>query len=79
MVMTTGPGYLTDYAHTRPEDLHVFPVETFNPVHWKQIQEGGDATWFADGTDWSGTATIAVHHWGHKKDGRTNRIEGWTQ
>lgn len=74
MVETTGPAYLTDVARTRPEDLHVFPTWSFNPVHWKQIAPGGDASGFA-----YPEGTIGVHHWGHKKDGRTNRIEGNTQ
>lgn len=79
MVMTTGPGYLTDFAHAHPGQLHVFPTDTFNPVHWKQIAPGGDASAVADGTDWNGTNTIAVHHWGHKLDGRSNVIETATQ
>lgn len=84
MVETTGPGLLTDVAHKYPELLHVYPVETFNPVHWKQIREGGDASHWADGRDWSGTSTIAVHHWGHKKfttggNLRSNTVETATQ
>lgn len=73
MVETTGPAYLTDFARGR-NDLHVFPTHTFNPVHWKQIAPGGDASGFE-----YPEGTIGVHHWGHKKDGRTNRIEGNTQ
>lgn len=75
MVETTGPAYLTDFARSRP-GLHVFPVETFNPVHWKEIEPGGDA----HGKRSAYLAgTIGVHHWGHRKDGRTNRVEGNTQ
>ena len=76
MVETTGPALLTDYAHAHPEELHVFPVESFNPVHWRQIEAGGDASSFLDHLPES---TIAVHHWGHKKDGRSNRVETATQ
>jgi mannosyltransferase OCH1-like enzyme len=79
MVMTTGPGYLTDFANENPELLRVLPVETFNPVHWKQVERGSDAAYWADGIDWRGTPTIAVHHWGHKLDGRSNVIETATQ
>lgn len=74
MVMSTGPAFLTDFARERPGALHVFPTVTFNPVHWKQIQPGGDATGFE-----YPEGAFGVHHWGHKKDGRTNRIEGNTQ
>lgn len=79
MVETTGPAFLTDYANAHRDQIHVFPVETFNPVHWKQVKQGGDAADWADGTDWSGTGTIAVHHWGHKRDGRSNVVETATQ
>jgi mannosyltransferase OCH1-like enzyme len=74
MVETTGPAYLTDFANWNKGKLYVFPTETFNPIHWKQIPEGGDAS----GREYS-SKTIAVHHWGHKKDKRTNRIEGATR
>lgn len=74
MVMSTGPGFLTEMAHQYPNLLHVFPVETFNPVHWKEIDPGGDAS----GREYP-EGTIAVHHWGHKKDGRSNTIETATQ
>lgn len=73
MVMSTGPAFLTDFAR-RNNKIHVFPVETFNPVHWKDIPAGGDAS----GREYP-PETIAVHHWGHKKDGRTNKIESATQ
>jgi mannosyltransferase OCH1-like enzyme len=73
MVMTTGPGYLTDFAHWYPGQLHVLAKNTFNSVHWSQIEPGGDAFRFSHPEE-----AIAVHHWGHKKDMRTNYIEGAT-
>lgn len=73
MVETTGPAYLTDFARTR-QDLHVFAVEAFNPTHWSQIPFGGDASGFSYPEN-----TIGVHHWGHKKDHRSNVIETATQ
>jgi len=76
MVHTTGPGLLTDMARRLPERIHVFPKETFNPVHWSKISPGGDAKSFRDSLP---PETIGVHHWGHKKDGRTNYIESATQ
>lgn len=75
MVETTGPALLTDCARVRPTEIYVYPVETFNPIHWKQIQPGGDASSWVEGTSWEGTGTIAVHHWGHKKDHRSNHVE----
>lgn len=62
MVMSTGPGFLTDFAQYYRDMLFVFPKQTFNPVHWKEIDPGGDATGMYYPHD-----TIAVHHWGHKK------------
>lgn len=77
MVMTTGPGFLTDFAALNglldKVPFYVFSKDTFNPVHWKQISDGGDASGFEYPEN-----TIAVHHWGHKKDRRTNLIEGNT-
>ena len=78
MVMTTGPGFLTDFAMINQiQDKNpfvVFPKEAFCSVHWKQVEAGGDASGFE-----YPESAIAVHHWGHKKDGRTNLIESATQ
>lgn len=74
MVMTTGPGYLTDFESSHVGELVVFSQHIFNPVHWKQIQPGGDASGFEVPHN-----TVAVHHWGHKKDGRSNLIETATR
>lgn len=76
MVMSTGPGYLTRVYHEHPDRLHVMPRVTFNPVHWKQIRSGGDASEVLGSLP---EETIAVHHWGHRKDGRTNYVETATQ
>jgi mannosyltransferase OCH1-like enzyme len=74
MVMTTGPGFLTDYAARHSDIFHVLSKDTFNSVHWKQIEAGGDASGFQYPEH-----AIAVHHWGHKKDGRSNLIETATR
>lgn len=74
MVMSTGPGFLTDQANLYPGMIHVFSLYTFNPVHWSEIDSGGDAHGKYYPQD-----TIAVHHWGHKKDGRSNVIETATR
>jgi len=73
MVMSTGPGYLTDFARYRG-GLYVFSKDVFNSTHWGEIAPGGDAS----GRPYPEEA-IAVHHWGHKKDQRTNTIESNTQ
>lgn len=81
MVMSTGPGFLTDFYHhafqngsvERPYRFMTFSKEVFNSVHWKEIEPGGDAS----GREYPNIA-VAVHHWGHKRDGRTNLIEGNT-
>lgn len=78
MVETTGPALLTDMATKYPFDIYVYPTETFNPVHWKQIAPGGDASdWISQHNFPEGT--IGVHHWGHKRDGRSNVVETATQ
>lgn len=74
MVKTTGPGLLTDHYRANRNLLHVFPVETFNSVHWGNIAPGGDASGFT----YPDTA-LGVHHWGHKKDHRSNHVETRTQ
>ncbi len=76
MVESTGPAFLTDEVHRYKYDVdfHVFPTHAFNPIHWNQIAQGGDASEFTYPVD-----SIAVHHWGHKKDGRTNLVETATQ
>lgn len=72
MVLTTGPSLLTEQARQHPGLIHVYPVPTFNPIHWSKIVPGGDAHEFIDQLP---PETIAVHHWGHKKDGRSNVVE----
>lgn len=74
MIMSTGPGFLTEFSARMPGFLHVMPKNSFNPVHWKQIATGGDARGFAYPEE-----TIAVHHWGHKKDQRSNLVETATR
>lgn len=83
MVMTTGPGFLTDFIRERYargiHDFYAFPVETFNPVHWKEIAPGEDALDRVPELIETSPNTFAVHHWGHKKDGRSNTVETATQ
>lgn len=72
MVLTTGPSLLTEQARLHPDLIRVYPVQTFNPIHWSRISPGGDAQEFLEQLPME---TIAVHHWGHKKDGRSNVVE----
>ena len=74
MVMSTGPGFLTNHASQNPDLLHVYPLQTFNPIHWSEVEPGGNAS-----NRYYPEDTIAVHHWGHKKDGRSNHVETATQ
>lgn len=72
MVMTTGPGYLTDFANANTQiPLTIFSKDAFNSVHWTNIERGGDASGFS-----FPDVAIAVHHWGHRKSGRLNHIPG---
>lgn len=79
MVLTTGPSLLTAHARANPDKIHVYPVEMFNPIHWKEIPAGGDASAFLLQEDGFSTETVAVHHWGHKRDGRSNTVETATR
>lgn len=78
MVMSTGPGFLTNFAGTAGLPLAVLPMTVFNSVHWKTILPGSNAAKIVRSAGYPSDA-IAVHHWGHKKDGRSNKIETATQ
>jgi mannosyltransferase OCH1-like enzyme len=78
MVMSTGPGFLTEFALTHPGELAVLPMSTFNSKHWKSVLPGDDASAYVTQQRYPSDA-IAVHHWGHKRDGRTNTVENATQ
>lgn len=72
MVETTGPALLTDVAHQR-DDLVVLPVETWNPIHWKQIPPGEHATYDRDEMA-ARPGVFGVHGWGHRHDQRSNTV-----
>lgn len=76
MVRTTGPGLLTDTAKAYPKRIHIFPKEVFNPIHWSQVPRG-DAQIPENRV--VPPETIAVHRWGHRRDGRSNHVETATQ
>lgn len=78
MVETTGPAYLTEYANAHRSEVVILPRNSFNPVHWKQVEPGGDASPLIDRENLP-AETVGVHHWGHKKDGRSNVVETATQ
>lgn len=80
MVMATGPGFLTNFAATASHraQFTVLPMVAFNSKHWKTILPGDDASAYVTQQRYPREA-IAVHHWGHKRDGRTNVIENATQ
>lgn len=72
MPITTGPELLTDVA-SRRDDIVRLPRETFCPVHFWDVPQGGtaDGLWSPDSLH---HATVGVHHWGHKMSGRTNTV-----
>lgn len=76
MCETTGSSLLTDHAEHYPDLITVLPAESFNSVHWRQIDTGQDASRFLDSLP---EEAIGLHHWGHKKDSRSNMIETATQ
>lgn len=72
MNQTTGPAVVTAIARQRPDLLRIFPQSTFNSVHWSEIPRGADASELLHLVP---EDAIAVHHWGHRRDGRTNYVE----
>lgn len=70
MNRTTGPWLLTQVWRHHQHRVTALPVEVFNPVHWKQVRKGATAK-LVDVPE----STVALHHWGHRRDGRTNTIE----
>ena len=68
MVFTTGPRMLTEVWRSRP--VPALPWQAFNSTHWSTIPLGGTAA----GRDIPEGA-YGLHHWGHRRDQRTNRIE----
>ena len=79
MNKTTGPHLLTAMARgwnrnrAGDDEFLALPQVSFCAAHWKQIPEGGDA---AGLVDWKADPNvIGIHHWGHRKVGRTNYVE----
>jgi len=71
MNATTGPHLLTDVWSKNRDELVVLNRNYFNPIHWSQVQYGHDAEFHPlDLPD----KTIAVHHWGHRKNQRNQRV-----
>jgi mannosyltransferase OCH1-like enzyme len=78
MVFSTGPHHLTKIAEQLPTSLKVFPYYTTNPVLWKQVEVGSDATPVIEargGIDSLPEGCIGIHHWGHKLTGRSNTVK----
>lgn len=68
METTTGPHLVTDiFERGWPEDQFVALDEYyFNPVHFGDIETGGDAS---DRVEWAKEqGAYGLHHWGHRKD-----------
>ena len=69
MNRTTGPGLLTACWRKSKYAPRALDPVVFGPHHWRAIPRGGTA----EGLDIP-PETVAVHHWGHRRDGRTNRL-----
>lgn len=63
----TGPHLLTQMHHSLPGTLLTLSKDTFNPIHWRDVEYGQDAKFY-----WADLPmdTVAVHHWGHRKNQR---------
>lgn len=74
MVFSSGPHYLTGKSDRR---LNVLPYYTVNPVLWKDVPSGSDATIVIDsrgGVGYLPQNCVGIHHWGHRKSGRSNVV-----
>lgn len=76
MVETTGPALLTDCVNEwnncffDDAKVRVLDHKAFNLVHWSRIPlgENADEKWI------DSEEVVGVHHWGHRKTGRTNIV-----
>lgn len=77
MNVTTGPHLLTYMWNMNQGIFTPLAQESFNAIHWKQIEIGSDATGKVDYLN--NPRIIGIHHWGHRKTPRTNYVETATQ
>jgi mannosyltransferase OCH1-like enzyme len=70
MSNTTGPHLLTQVYQGR-RDLVVLDKTVFNPLHFSQVNYGEDAVFDLDDLP---AETITVHHWGHRRNRRNQRV-----
>lgn len=69
MEWTTGPHLLTECVRLWREEEREFvglPTTAFNYTHFKQIEDGGDASAFREEARAAGC--YGLHHWGHRRD-----------
>ncbi len=79
MVFSSGPHHLTEVAREVGAEysFRVLPYYTVNPVLWKDIAPGTDATSVIQargGIDKLPFGCVGIHHWGHKLSGRSNVV-----
>lgn len=63
----TGNALMGVAINAHPGVLHVYPRETFNPVHSTELDRLDDGYVPPEGT-------VAIHHWDHQRTGRSNFI-----
>ena len=66
MNVTTGPHLLTHVASYMP--IIALDKDVFSHVHWSQVPPGGDASFDVDRLP---PDAIGIHHWGHRKNQRS--------
>jgi len=73
MNQLTGPHLLGELLAVSPGCLRIFSEQAFCPLHFSQVPYGGtaDGLWSADTLP---AATIGVHHWDHRRNGRSNIV-----
>lgn len=75
MVFSSGPHHLTAVHSQNSGALEVLPYYTVNPILWKSIPLGGDAWSVLSKDQELPEKCVGIHHWGHKKSGRTNVVK----
>lgn len=73
MVLSTGPGLLTDCVQqwrALGNDFMTLPTKSFNPIHWKDIPWGSSGIEITDPP----AGVVSNHRWAHRRTGRSNLV-----
>lgn len=77
MNRVTGPHYLTEMWRRHPEELIVYPTETFNPVIWWDIPpyQSSEETYEQVKNREFSESVFGIHLWNHRSTMRSNIVD----